>query len=1246
MPRPERSLDDAAGPVQLLAAQLRALRLAAGNPGYRELAELAGYSAATLANAAGGRRLPSLVVTLAFVRACGGDEAVWEGRWRQAAAEETALRAGASPAPGEPGAGEAPYLGLAGYGVEDADRFFGRGRLVAQLVELLERQLFMAVFGVSGSGKSSLLRAGLVPALCGNGPERSDGSGPRGVTERPDGAGGYVPVLMTPGAHPVAALREELSRVPPGRAALVVVDQFEEVFTQCREEAERTSFVTELAALVDGSGGRAQVVVGVRADFYARCADLPGLAELMAGANLPVGPLSDGELREVITGPARLAGLTVERALVIKILADASGQPGALPLVSHALLETWRQRRADVLTVAGYEAAGGVAGAIAQTAEAVYTGFDTDQRETTRRVLLRLVTFGEGVEDTRRRVERTELDLPRVAEILDRLAAARLVTLGEETAEIAHEALLRAWPRLRQWLSTDRERLRVHRQLTDAAQTWVALHHDPGSLYRGARLEAAREWASAGELNRAERAFLDASVELRERERTAATRRSRQLRYLAAGLAVLLLIVTGVSVVAVQQRRDAVHARQVAISRQLAIQALASADSDPATAMLLSVQAYRIAATVEARGALLSMSAHGAYHGTLSGHTGAVSQVAFAPDGHTLFSVGRDQSVGVWDVRQHRRLATLTGHHTWLKAIALSPDGRMFATGGDDHDIALWQAANRKRVATLSGHTAQIKEIAFSPDSRILATASADTTIILWDLAHRTRLATLSGHTSTATGVAFSPDSRILATTGEDATVSLWDIASGARLATLPGHTRTATAVAFSPDGATLASAGGDTTVILWDVAQRTRLATLTHGRIGDVISLKFSPDGRTLATAGTDSTVLLWDTRYRTLRARLTGHYPNIYTVDFSPHGNLLASAGEGGAITIWDTTQAPLATSTAGFNDVAFSPDGRLLADASAARSMVWNTDNRAPQAVLAHANPVNAVAFSPDGHLLAAATGPDRQPPTTEALTLWDLTAHTDPVRLEGHTDRVLDAAFSPDGRIVATTSVDKTVILWDVAKHARLATLTGHTQPVNGVTFSPDGRTLATAGHDPAVMLWDVERHTKQATLTGHTGWVRTVAFSPDGATLATSDSDQTVIVWDVARRTRLATITDHADAMSTGVAFSPDGATLAYTSADNTVVLWDLTSRTPKARLTGHTGPIRAIAFSPDGATLATASADQTIILWNTNPHQATTRICDALTQNLTAQQWKQLIPDLPYTTTCTTTTTTRTPSNK
>lgn len=558
MPRKERPLDAGDSGLLKLAADLRRLRREAGSPTYRELARRTHYAAATLSSAAGGRVLPTLTVTLAYVRGCQGDAGYWENRWRAVAAELAEEEAAAA----ERTAGErqeiAPYAGLAAFGADDAERFFGRERLVAALARRLAQARLVTVVGASGAGKSSLLHAGLVPLW---------------RTERP----GDRVVMVTPGPHPLEsclaqlappgalpeegldppadasrrpvhdrwadrrsldlAVRRLLATAPEAAELLLVVDQFEEVFTLCRPEADRTRFIDALLGAAQAAGSRCRVVVGVRADFYAHCAAHPGLAAVLADAQMVVGPMTTEELRRAVTLPAIRAGCAVEGALLADLMTQAGGQVAILPLVSHALLETWRRRRGNTLTLSGFQAVGGLDGGLTRTAEAVYDTLDADQRSTARQVMLRLTALGEGTEDTKRRIRREEL-CPRdaggaagvagadvaagaggaggrsgpagppgpecragseqspgtgrpenrataVTVVLERFARARLLTLDRDTLEITHEALIRCWPRLRGWLTEDRDAMRVHRRLTEATAAWEAVQRDPGALYRG-----------------------------------------------------------------------------------------------------------------------------------------------------------------------------------------------------------------------------------------------------------------------------------------------------------------------------------------------------------------------------------------------------------------------------------------------------------------------------------------------------------------------------------------------------------------------------------------------------------------------------------------------------------------------------------------------------------------------------------------------------------------------------------------
>ncbi|OKI37810.1 hypothetical protein A6A29_40335 [Streptomyces sp. TSRI0281] len=618
--------------MQRFAHELRQLRADAGGLTYREMTRHAGYSVSVLSRAAAGERLPTLEVALAYAAACGGSPDRWQRRWREAADEDLQPVDDGTPS---------PYLGLARFEPEDQERFFGRDQLIDDIVHLVHTRRLAALVGASGSGKSSLLRAGLIPRL-----RQTDDEGAAGETAAPYKRPASIQIC-TPGLHPVRMLAPLASRhgdsADKSGGDIVVIDQFEDVFTLCQHQAERAEFLDGLIAAVRRPGSRIRAVIAVRADFYGRCAEHRPFADALRETTLLVGPMPPAELRRAVVGPAQVHGLTVERALTARLMEELRGEPGGLPLLSHVMLETWRRRRGRTLSVEAYEAAGGVHGAIAVTAEEVCARLSAEHLVLVRQVLLRLITPGEGAQDTRRPVSRAELEAvggggaeqeadrtAAVSLVLERLARARLVTIDEETVDLAHEALITAWPRLRAWIEEDREGLVTHRRLTEAATVWESFERDPGTLYRGTRLAVIREWVELDrhreELTPLERDFLGESVAAEDRERAVAARRTRHLRYLVAGLALLLTLATAFGAMAVNQRHRALRSQEAALSRQLAAQSLNLADSRPGTAMLLSVEAYRIAKTPEARGALLSMSARRFYQAELTGHTDAASE--------------------------------------------------------------------------------------------------------------------------------------------------------------------------------------------------------------------------------------------------------------------------------------------------------------------------------------------------------------------------------------------------------------------------------------------------------------------------------------------------------------------------------------------------------------------------------------------------------------------------------------------
>lgn len=822
------------------AGDLRRLRRSAGSPSYRELGSRANYSAAALSEATAGRRLPSLNLTRAFVGACGGDVEDWTARWRHLAVEP------------ESADDEPPYVGLRSYQVADAGRFFGREAMVASLLELVAERPFVGVFGASGSGKSSLLRAGLVAV------------------------GGRTAVVVTPGADPVtevamrvAALldrsavdvRAELAADPAvlrgllhaaGDDVLLVVDQFEEVFTLCTEQ-DRSWLID---AITHAGSATTRVVVGVRADFYGHCGQYPALVAALHRAQLMVGPLTAEELRRVVTEPAAQRGVTVEAALLARLVADVAGQPGALPLVSHVLVETWRRRRGMVLSLSGYTDAGGVAHALARSADELYEALPDGPRTAARRLFLRLTTPGDGIQDTGRRVRRAEVDAP--AALLDRLSAARLIILDHDTVALAHEALLSAWPRLAGWLAEDRDALRAHRRLTEAAETWRAHDRDPDTLYRGARLEQTR--LLLDRLNDEEREFVDASTAA-ERARDADRRRAvRRLRRLVACLVVLVLVSASAAVLAVTAQREATRLRDNTLSQRAADKATDLLRTRPVDAAALALAAYRVAPTTEARNALiladaaLGVSANPDNDlGSLLGVPGRIAitiDTAIAENGAPM-----DSAAQLW----------ARDRSGWRRAGRLEPIDFPFLVSADETRVVtsqrsgghiLWNIANPDAPQPVPLPPLPLVQ-GLDTHGDVVTAATVDGEAVVWRSGIETRLP--------ATGVEVVvplPDGTGAVVTrrhdGERRDVEVWTLEGTPHRTAVLMKANASLALFVGPSGHVATFNLTTSHLVLLDItAPATPLVDVVLRR--DRYSVEFSADGHTItATAG--DRVFAWD--------------------------------------------------------------------------------------------------------------------------------------------------------------------------------------------------------------------------------------------------------------------------------------------------------------------------------------------------------------------------------------------------
>lgn len=1234
------------------------------------------------------------------------DLAQWQRLWERAVGDRAAASAASAAeekhAPDEAPAvtGVCPYRGLASYRQQDARWFFGRERsteaLVAQLRAAEESGGLVMLVGASGAGKSSLLNAGLVPALRGGVPgggagrEREvlqlvPGGDPLAeVTRRIPGLAGVLAAAREPGAKEpgtaefAQAVREAVAVWARGGTSsaagrpVLIVDQFEEVFTLCSDETARRTFIHVLHAMCTpadaGDPAPVLVLAGIRADFYEQCLGHPELADALQHRHMVLGPLTTAELREAVTGPAKAVGLELEPGLaeliVREVSADRPGgahDAGVLPLLSHALLATWQRRKAGRLTLSGYRAAGGIQGAVAATAERAWSGLDPTARTAARLLLLRLVRVSEDTQATRRRGTRRHLadesaDPNKTEESLEALVHARLVTLDAEAVEITHEALLHAWPRLRDWIDEDRNGNLLRQRLEEDGRAWESSHRDPALLYRGSRLEQARTWAdSSGDtfLTRSAVEFLAASVRLRKRTVLLG-------RGAVAALVVMALLAAGSAVVAWQQRDDTAF-------EQVLAQADRAQYTDPSLSAQLDLVAHGLRPDDEGTNNRLISIVNAPLATPLSGHTGAVYLTSFSPNGRTLATASYDRTVRLWDVTDPTRPeplgAPLTGHTSWVSTAVFSPEGHTLATASDDGTIRLWDVRDPRHPRPLGeplrGRGGTVYLLAFSPDGRTLASANDDHAVRLWDVRDPRRPAartTLTGHTAAVRSVAFSPDGRTLAAGGDDGTIRLWGLADRRRPepidTVLTGHTGTVHSVAFSPDSHTLASGGADNTIRLWKVADpwdAGPLGTPLTGHTGPLWSVAFSPDGNMLAAGSADSTASLWnvsDPAYPSqVGEPLAGSSGEMYAVGFSPDGRTLATGTGDSTVRLWS-----IPTSNMVGRIGAFRPDGRLLATAARdGRVRLWNVATPSRPARLGKPfmpgkGDPRSLAFSPDGRTLAVLTG-------SRAVQLWNVAdparpvPHGPPVALRTRFAGPDALAFSPDGHTLATAYDDDTIQLWNAAAPSGLrplgAPLRGHKGYVNSLVFSPDGRTLASGSADATVRLWNTSdpRHAtmRHSPLTGHLGPVNALAFSPDGHTLASGSDDNTVRLWNTADPGRASRsgppLTGHTEAV-VSLTFDEDGRTLASGGNDNTVRFWDVRPPSGAAPIGQSTSPNAKtgnfLSFSPTHHMLGVSSGAGTVRLWDLDTDKAIHRICSTTRGVLTPETWREYLPHLPY----------------
>ena len=1148
--------------------------------------------------------------------------------------------------------GGCPYRGLLPYEQAHETVFFGRERLIATLAGTLAQAGIVMVTGASGAGKTSLLQAGLVPALA------------RGV--QVPGSSSWFRISMTPGTRPLtelsaqlaqlgdrdpAVIRKGLADAPQDAHLLVsdivraarlvlIIDQFEQVFAAAGEEGalERDAFIEAVCAAATrpaGSRGEppALVVLAVRGDYWDRCAGFPELVRAMQDGQIVVGPMADADLRRVITGPAEASGLAVEPDLVETILADlrsatdggrsSAGALGLLPLLSQAMVLTWERRDGDRLTRRGYEDAGnraGIARAIEVTAETAYRGLTESQQAIAREVFRRMTAMGPDRRPIRRaatsrdlRSGRPKSEWPEVEAVLEAFARHRLLVLDADRTQIAHDVLWQAWPRLRGWLEEDETSMILYGQLAEDTAQWRASGDDRALLYRGVQLAATRQAARVWEADPARYPALSASENAFLQASGRAMARGQWRRRVLAGMAAVLVIaaLAGAGIAVKNARTSAAQQGTANVAQRLAAQSTALDASDPVTAALLAGAAWRLSPTAQARYSLLQSLAQ-PVRGVLTAPSGVVTALAYSPDGSTLAAGYSGGAIRLWDLASHRTISATSLGATPL-ALAFTSGGKQLEVADADA-VGTWNLADQDRItARPFASPAQGNAVAFSPDGKTLATGGADGNVRLWDAATQQEIGPpMSSDAKPVAAVAFNPDGTLVAAASSDGNVQLWSTASQqvAGPALVPNGAEV-DALAFSPDGKLLATGGQDGTARLWDVTTGSQIgATMATG--GTVSALTFGTGGTTLATAESDGATELWDvtTQTQTGAALTVPGSAGVSALAFSPGADALATGNGSGSIQLWNPAgfhqpSAPLgvgpvspAAAASGHTPPAtFSAGGGLLATSDGHGIVrVWDISaRRLVGEPLSSYHTLTGLALSPDGKTLAVAGS---------GVQLWQTATGQrigSALPAVGH-GRYRAVAFSPDGTLLATLGADGTARIWNVTTQQEIGAPMTVDRPgalTGAVAFSPSGRTLVTVGAGGQAQLWSVATHRALGKPMAAGPATTVVTFSPDGTRLATAGSDGSVRLWDVATQQEIGTPMT-ADAQPVyAAAFSPGGGTLATAGGDGSVRLWDVaTQQEIGTPMTAGTQPVYAAAFSPGGGTLATAGGDGTARVWD------------------------------------------------
>jgi WD40 repeat protein len=1120
---------------------------------------------------------------------------------------------------------ENPYPGLRPFDTSEAHLFFGRDQQVLDLLDRLARNRFVAVLGLSGSGKSSLVRAGLIPALY-RGRLLEPGIRWRAVIAQPVGAP-FVRLGEALECAP-ADLRASSSglidhvrdRLAKHEGLLVVVDQFEELFRYkdrsvgaAPEAAGHAAQASEAAAFIQLLLASARgplpvyVVITMRTDYLGDCAEFPDFPETLNESQYLVPRLTRQQRRQAIEGP--LGVVRISSALVERILNDAGDEPDLLPILQHALMRTWsrwQEASGDTgrpISVEDYESAGGFADALNQHADELLSCAAVRAAPgVVETVFKRLTALGLGNRERRDPALLEELwalcnanseeQRKRANAVIDVFRQGEATFLLPRTGDlkadtyidIAHESLIRNWKVLAEkWLPAEEKQAKALIELLERARGWQAGRSE---LLRGLDLAGALEW---------------------DRRRNRSSRWAEHY----AGPGAMEEVVTFISAsrgAAEESQRLEEERRNRDLAREHQLRETAEAAARRTRTLSYVLVAFLIAASglavmawtalnqrklAESRGlaaqaeALISLGKSG------EALDKAIKAFAIAPTSEAQYAIARAFP---------QELTKLEGHSEAVRSAAFSPDGQRVVTASGDRTARVWNAATGRLLAKLEGHSDTVNSAAFSPDGQRVVTASGDRTAWVWNASTGHVIAKLEGHSEAVRSAAFSPDGQRVVTASADRTARVWNADTGREVAKLAGHSGGVTSAAFSPDGRCVATASRDRTARVWNAGTGREVAKLA-GHSDAVYAAAFSPDGQRVVTASGDRTARLWSAATGKVSAKLEGHSDVVYGAAFSPDGQRVVTASGDRTARLWNAANGQVIEELEGHSgpviSAAFSPDGQRVVTASLDRTArVWDiaATGQVIEKLEGHSGyVVYSAAFSPDGQRVVTASK-DR------TARVWNAATGRLLAKLEGHSNAVYRAAFSPDGQRVVTASGDRTARMWNATTGMASARLEGHSDAVMSAAFSPDGQRVVTASGDRTARVWNATTGRLVAKLEGHSDAVMSAAFSPDGQRVVTASGDRTARVWNATTGRLLAKLEGHSGRVFSA-AFSPDGQRVVTASGDRTARVWNAATARLLAKLEGHSDAVNAAAFSPDGQRVVTASLDHTARVWNATTGQ-------------------------------------------